>query len=184
MLFVLTRSKKVFAFFIIAFLVYIIGRQTFLSDFIKSFENLLLRFELDDAANGNGRFEAWVAYLEYTFSSARNAFFGCGVSTNFLESNNSVIDMVEHNSIIELIFTVGIFGTIGYLLSMFSMVNMVLRQSAGRRPWMLYMPLLAIVAGYCTINGAFSDRLIYAVYLSACILSLPQDKESIATAEE
>ena len=54
---------------------------------VETFENLLLRFEEDDASGGNGRFEAWSAHLEYLFSDAKNILFGCGDSTKYLDSN-------------------------------------------------------------------------------------------------
>lgn len=169
------KSSKVRIFFIALIIILIIGKNTFLSDFFDSLDSLLLRFEDDDVAGGNGRFESWAIYLNYGFSSLKNTLFGCGSSVDYLGKGILHTNSVEHNSIIQLIFTVGILGSIGYTMLLTSMANLIYKHKKIYRSFVRWMPLIALIIGYSTINGAFSDRFIYIFYLCMCILYLPSN---------
>lgn len=164
------KSPSVRLFILAVIVIFAIGKSTFLSEFMRSFDTLLERFNEDDVAGGNGRFEAWRVYLTYFFSSLKNIFFGCGTSTGYLNSSVLQIRSVEHNSVIQLIFTVGIIGTVGYLLIFSSMISIII---SGKRRYFSFdriLPVIITISGYCTVNGAFSDRFIFAFYLSVLCL--------------
>lgn len=172
------KSPSVGLFLLAAIVVFFIGKATFLSDFMGSFDSLLERFNDDDVAGGNGRFEAWNVYLTYLFSSLKNIFFGCGNSTGYLHSAILQTSSVEHNSIIQLLFTVGIIGTIGYLLLFSSMISITTPGGKRNFSFVRIMPMIITILGYCTVNGAFSDRFIFAFYLSVlCLTATDSEKE-------
>lgn len=164
------KSPSIGIFILLAIAVFYIGRATFLSNLMGSFNILLERFNERNAVGGSGRFEAWNVYLTYLFSSLRNVVFGCGSSNGYLETSILPVSVVEHNSIIQLLFTAGILGTIGYLLIFSSMISIVTYGRKKRFSLLRIMPMLVLIAGYCTVNGAFSDRFIYAFYLCISIL--------------
>lgn len=172
------KSPSVGIFLLAVVLIFYIGKNTFLTDFLGSFDTLLARFNEDDVAGANGRFEAWNIHLTYLFSSFKNIVFGCGSSTNYLNTSVLATSSVEHNSIIQLLFTAGIMGTIGYLMIFSSMISIV---TAGKKihcSFIRIMPMVILIAGYCTVNGAFSDRFIFAFYLCICILIFTDDNSN------
>ncbi len=167
-------NPSVGIFLIIVVIVILIGQNSFLANIFGSFDNLINRFNEDNAEGGNGRFEAWNVYLNYLFSSIRNILLGCGSSTKYATTNALGISEVEHNTIVQLLFSVGIIGTIGYITMFSSIVDIIKNNEKMNCSIIKLIPLIVLIIGYCTINGAFSDRFIYSLYMCICVFTFPK----------
>ena len=168
------RNPAVGMFLIALIVIWIIGKNTFLSDILGSFDNLMERFNENDVEGGNGRFESWKVYLGYLFSTIKSTFLGCGSSNRYIKLVGWGTKVVEHNSIVQLLFTEGILGTMGYIVIFSSFSDIVKKQKKFNYSITRILPFIVLVVGYCTINGAFSDRFIFSLYLCFCILNLPK----------
>lgn len=168
------RNPTIGIFLVSIIVIWVIGKNTFLADLLGSFDNLMERFNDDNVEGGNGRFESWNVYLSYLFSSLRNAFLGCGNSNKYVSLAGWGTKVVEHNSIVQLLFTEGILGTMGYIVIFSSFSDIVKKQKNFNYSITRILPFVILVVGYCTINGAFSDRFIFSLYVCFCILNLPK----------
>lgn len=136
---------------------------------IPAFENVLLRFTEDDFEGGNGRFENWGRYLSKSFSSIHSALFGNGDTIKFITSGE--FEYVEHNSIVQSIFNIGVFGTANYVYQ-FLRCNRILNcEQINPSRICSYFPLLTVIFCYCAISGAFSDNFNIAVIMSMIVAS-------------
>ena len=88
---------------------------------------LLRRFSEDNIATGNNRFTAWAYYLQRTFSSLESALFGSGYSKFYLASISKDIRIVEHNTFVQAISTLGLVGSV----TLFFCFSRVFRTIAG-----------------------------------------------------
>lgn len=168
------RNPTIGIFLVSIIVIWVIGKNTFLADLLGSFDNLMERFNDDNVEGGNGRFDSWNVYLSYLFSSLRNAFLGCGNSNKYVSLAGWGTKVVEHNSIVQLLFTEGILGTMGYIVIFSSFSDIVKKQKKFNYSITRILPFVVLIVGYCTINGAFSDRFIFSLYVCFCILNLPK----------
>ncbi|MBR2491337.1 MAG: O-antigen ligase family protein [Ruminiclostridium sp.] len=160
------RKKILFIFAIIAI---VLLSWLLLSDSIAL---QLSRFNKDDIYTANGRFTVWKYYLDAVFSSGVTALFGCGNSLDQIALTH--ITVVEHNTIVQALFTLGILGSASLVFVFFELYRLFskIRRTESINP-ILFLPLLCILAGYCTINGLYSDTLMFSVILGFSIICLP-----------
>ena len=147
----------------------IIGVFVFRNLLSDSMQRLMDRFSNDTAEGGNGRFEMWSLYLGYSFSSARNLIFGVGESTKLIQMG--IADAVEHNTLIEMLFSIGLIGTLT-LLPLYGDVYILFKGEKERNGIITYFPLICIIVGYSTINGLYSENLTFAIILSCMVIGM------------
>ncbi len=131
-----------------------------------SLQILIERFSNESFRDGNGRFDSWNYYLGETFASIKTALIGSGSSVEVVEAGK--YEAVEHNTLIQMLYTIGILGTLSLLVLYWDIFRLFKRprKTAGI---IIYFPMLIIIIGYCTINGLYSDNLTFALILSAIV---------------
>ncbi len=146
--------------------------------FKDSFELVMTRFEDESLGTGNGRFDAWKTYLGETFSSVKTALFGFGNSDEYRLKLG--IKYVEHNTIVQSLFSIGICGTVSLLVLLF---NMYRSYSHSRKPskkkFVTFLPLICIVVGYFSINGLYSSNLMFGIVLSYVLICPSESRNYI-----
>lgn len=122
--------------------------------------DLLARFEGEDVETGNNRFILWQYYFERSFQTPLAFVFGSG--------SNSDIDVVEHNTILQCFYELGVFG----IITMFGVLkNAFTRVTKGKKLHFAGICLLlSIGVPYSGINGLYADQLSFLFILCALII--------------
>lgn len=165
--FLLLRLRKQAGFWISLPLLAILIYFFFHNYLSESLSNALQRFYKDDAVGGNGRFELWGYYLKQVFSSILTMSVGVGNSVDFL--GFGAADDVEHNTLIQALFSIGILGTSSLVLLYWTVFRKLRKKIANN--FVLWMPLIIVLVGYMTINGLYSDLVTAGIILSAMVFS-------------
>lgn len=102
-------------------------------------------------------------YLAYIFNDVRSLFFGSGVTTDrFIGARNNV-----HNIYIELLFKLGIVGTILYLITLLSAFGVrYIYKDIKHMPVINWLPLLFFLVVFAFLAGVMN----YALPFYFCIV--------------
>ena len=145
--------------------------------FILFYDNILsllhslgLRFEEENVATGNSRFEAWEYYIRIAVSTPVRFLVGSGRSTNYLTAS---FDIVEHNTFIQAFFTVGILGTIT-LIGCYAKLFRIISPEKGKTKMFAYLPLFTTIFVYSSINALYSD--LVSVLFIICFIVIDIEK--------
>lgn len=156
---------------IILLLVMILFVVYFLGDAV---DNILRRFSSDNVSGGNDRFESWEVHLKKVTENMSSFLLGCGSSIV-----NSVYYQVEHNTLVQGLYTIGSLG-LSTLLGVYATI--IKHGLRGRKLNFSVITLGSIVVGYCTVNGLYSDNLTFAITLSLVVYQLASESEVQRTA--
>lgn len=140
--------------------------------FEKNILVLYLRFQDENVLGANGRIDAWKYYLDEAFSSLPNAMFGSGGSIKDVMSGD--MESVEHNTFVQMLYTIGLLGSITLFMVFYDIYRAFRKTGTSYKVNIaLFFPLISILLGYSTVNGLYSDNLMFALVLSFILISLP-----------
>lgn len=137
---------------------------------IGPLEYVLDRFGDDDVATGSYRTIMWQYYLKLLFSTPIRILFGNGPSTMYLGS----IPFVEHNTIIQMLSTLGIAGSITLILAYFSVYSRFVQRKI---KFFLFTPLFCVLFCHSLINALFALQFDFAILISILVITVQQEKE-------
>ena len=122
--------------------------------------NLLARFGEDNVKTGNNRFDLWEYYIKQTLRSPISFMLGSGsINDNKL---------VEHNTVVQCIYQLGVIGFISLLGIIFKTFRKITK--GYKLSIITIFPLLSVIIPYCGINGLYADQLSYLIVLCALIM--------------
>ncbi|WP_454861526.1 hypothetical protein [Peribacillus frigoritolerans] len=132
--------------------------------FSEQLDDYLLRFGMvkDTQSLTTGRSELFDMYINYLFSSVDNLLFGIGLSMEFVNSKSS------HNTLIQIIYQVGVFGSIflivwwGMVYSTFS--NKVKLGTVGK--YYILIIIIAFFLPWLSLDVLFFDEFFYVTLLA------------------
>ena len=132
---------------------------------ISTIENVVSRFSDETAEGGSGRWVLWEFYLSEVFKSIKTVVLGCGAATTAI--NNGIIKNVEHNTVVQALYSFGFSGLMSYVYMIFKFF-----QSTGillkTCKLYMFMPLCSLIFCYMGISGFMSDNFNFALII--CIL--------------
>lgn len=163
----ITRKASIKSIKVWALLV--IGLLLFRNELLSLLDTILIRFSSDDIAGGNGRFDSWNFYLNIMKSTPLRVLIGNGSSTKYISMG--MIDIVEHNTLVQLLSTTGLLGTISYILMYCDFIKRTIKKLKGIKLHFL-MPLCSVLFCYFSINGLYSDNFNFSVLVSLIIINL------------
>lgn len=109
-------------------------------------------------------------YSHVIISSAKNLFFGSGLSAGIIEKGT-------HNLFLEILYYVGLIGLVLYVFYIGALVLWVRKKfSTGKNISGLfnYSPLILFIALFCSLQGMFSISVYALLYLSIISIGIPQ----------
>jgi len=133
---------------------------------LPSLEKVLNRFTQDDVSGGNGRFAAWGYFIKKATSSPWRFLFGNGLALKYV--NLGEVDVVEHNSIVELFSTSGLIGTIITCFCFFHVYRVAVISRANFRITD-FVPLLCSMTCYFMLSAMFSDIFNFSLLISLLV---------------
>ena len=119
-------------------------------------ETVLERFGGDDVSSANGRTDAWTYYVDLTLSTPIRFLFGNGFNSEYVDNTSSEIEIVEHNTFVQIFSTLGIVGSITLIvvyLSVFSQIT----KGLGKIRFYSLIPLLCSAICYFGISSLYAD---------------------------
>ena len=119
------------------------------------FQRIIDRFTNETAEDGNGRFGLWQYYLQLTFSSGQRFLFGNGSSLKYVDLG--LVDAVEHNTLIQAISTVGVCGTITWIITFILLYEIIVSKKR-KSKFLLWLPLLSGLCFYMSINAFYGNQ--------------------------
>lgn len=125
-------------------------------------ERLMNTNDVDDLTTG--RSKIWTAYFLYVSERMNVLFFGRGINAPYLSIG------VAHNAYIEIIYYLGIFGTILYILSVAIALRFGKReQKQGKKVFFNYIGWLSLMAMLFFLSTLFAYELVFHLFLSYCV---------------
>ncbi|MGN1259171.1 MAG: glycosyltransferase [Christensenellales bacterium] len=119
-----------------------------------------------------GRFDIWKCYFNKIFESPQNAIFGCGVGAPFIGEWQGGGGWQPHNTFIQALYYVGIFG---YILMIIWFISSIDKEHLKKFNWFSILPVLALAIYLCDLEF-FSFRL--GVYVLLLCYGFTSEKES------
>lgn len=139
------------------FLVFLAGIGLFFAGKLTTVENILIRFSKGEITTG--RVEIWKTYIERMISYPWNLCFGFGVE--------SMLEVVPHNTILDFLYSYGIFGTIVYLVGFLCALGGKIRYTGMLRE----IPLFCIMmTSFFLSNLLMFDFAYYLILIMAFLL--------------
>lgn len=134
-------------------------------------DSILIRFSVEDISSG--RMELFSLYNEYIFSSVKNLFFGCGLSSMNMSLNKYfrvTNAQVSHNGFQEILIVWGIPGMILFLTFLCILIKQS-RKTLQNQKLINYIPLILLLikvqAGQM-ITSFYTMLMFSLAYLSLC----------------
>ncbi len=154
-----------------------LGVSTILSGQLEAFNGILTRLK-GSVRNINalttGRVAIWKQYMNYFQMHPIKALFGNGVGIYLLNG------VAAHNTYLDMIYQLGIIGTIAYLACIFSMIGRVKQHF--HRTWMHYAGFLCVLMMYFFLSQLQGYDLPFQI--TACVLLWNNnDKKSLEEVE-
>ncbi len=147
-----------------------------LSRKIEVFNLILDRFDSSSDAT-TGRMELNREYLDYIFSDFKVALFGEGITVDrILTAKNNV-----HNIFIELLFKLGIFGTLLYCITLYCAFKAD-KKAIKKRKFINYVPSMFILVMYFFLAGITDFALPFYLIMARLALnynSMPSKKDEM-----
>ncbi|MBA9025656.1 hypothetical protein [Peribacillus huizhouensis] len=133
--------------------------------FSEQIELYLIRFGMvtDTQSLTTGRSGLFEIYINYLFSSIVSLFFGVGLSSMELVSTSA-----SHNTLIQIIYQVGLLGSI-FLIVWWWMVYSILSNKVKLRTFEKYYFLILIIAYFLpwlSLDMLYFDEFFYIILLS------------------
>ncbi len=157
-LFVLFPKHKgwaAFSLFGVAVLFYLT-----LSGKIEVFNMIINRLKMGDLTSGRDTLNK--NYLTYIFNNFEVLFFGEGISVErFSGVSNNV-----HNIYIELLFKLGIVGSIIYIVTLFFMFKRTTNEQCVKRHFIDYVPALFIIVMFGFLAGVLDYTLPFYLIIA------------------
>ncbi len=125
-----------------------------------------------------GRFDIWKSYFNKIFESPKNTVFGCGIGAPFIGEWQGDYSWQPHNTFIQALYYVGIFG---YLLMILWFISAIDKEKLKKFNWYSLLVVLATGIYLCDVEF-FSFRL--AIYVLLICYGLISSKESFIMAEK
>ena len=136
---------------------------------------VLARFTDSTVQGGNGRIEIWGDYLSLTFSTPLRMLFGNGLAINYV--NSGVFVYIEHNTLIQMISSIGFLGSCSMLVCYYTVYSNVLTKNKFFQNIFAYMPLLVAFTGYFNISAFFLAHFDISVFVCIIAIDLYKKKE-------
>lgn len=127
---------------------------------------ILNRLVTDDISTG--RFDIWKDYLTYIIESPKTLLFGDGLGCDYYNSKG------PHNAYIEIIFHLGIVGSILFLATVWKLMDS--KKYIKRKP-MDYMLLIIFLVIVCTLGILMINDLVF--YFMLIWMSMNMKKEAV-----
>ena len=144
-------------------------------DYISNLWNeLLLRFTLEEYKGGSGRVEIWIYYIRYYIGNFKNIVIGIGKPTLIVPGWG---EKVQHNIYLELLTGKGILGT-AIILSIYGLLFKQIKKNFSIKKIDLfsYLPLITVGIAFLFLNGLVSDIGIMSIALSFYIAAYSRNK--------
>ena len=126
----------------------------------NTIDTILFRLQSNQSNSENlgaltsGRTELWKFYIEYIFSDIKILFLGAGIGAGNLWVGAS------HNYYIDMLYYLGIIGTVLYLCCIFSIIK--IKRYCKKKPKVYqYLPLIIFLIRAFARNLLLSEQLIY-----------------------
>ena len=139
-------------------IILIVGGVLFIA-FRNLLDGIINRFNDDRATAGGGRIELWTYYLQQFSSSIKTILVGSKPSV-MLYAERSVLD-IEHNTFIQMIYELGIIGSLIYLVCLFLPAqNIKARFHKKRNPRsVIYcLPIFGAIAPYFFLSALTGEN--------------------------
>lgn len=148
---------------ILVILAVFISLRVLITDgYISAIELRLANLENSDLSNiTTGRSDILKNYLSSIFNSLKNFFFGQG-----LGASNLGVD--SHNVYIELVYYLGVFGTLLYIICLARLCP--IPASHFKKNILNYLPLIILLIRANAINLIYSDYLYFHVFIIFTVL--------------
>ena len=140
--------------------------------FIDILGNVITRFSDSSVASASGRTIAWGFYLNKMSESLISFLFGKGSSSAYV--SNNVMSFVEHNTLVESLFTTGLLGTITLIIVLFVFSNKIENRSIFIR-FVYYIPFWATIICFLMINQLYNEQLVYSIIVGIALASFCQN---------
>jgi O-antigen ligase len=154
---------------IIGFLILLI---IVMNDYLSNlYSNLLNRTFSEETKGGSGRIDIWSFYLNKTFSTIKNVFFGLGTPNEKLFNSDSF--SVQHNIYLELLSGKGVIGTV-IVISIYVHVYKIIKKyiKTIKNNIIAFIPLTTLGIGFMFLNGIVSDIGIMTIFLGFLSLKI------------
>lgn len=172
MLLLLTRRKENWKIFKV--IIILVALSLVFSGFIGPvIGDVLKRFSEGNLSSGSGRFDAWEYYIKLTVSSIPRFLFGNGLAINYVKLGD--INIVEHNTFIEMFSTIGVLGSLTLVWVYYSVYKAIVKIKKRNHIW-YFIPLLCTFFCYSGISGLYSDNFNFSLFLSFFIISYCKQK--------
>lgn len=163
LLFVLFPKHKVWAIIAIGGICVLTALA--LSGQIEVFNMIFDRFS-DKGSLTTGRNDLNAQYLQYIFSHPKTLLLGDSiVADRFQGASNNV-----HNIYIELLYKMGVVGTVLYIVTLISSCGRLIVKRGGKRHFVHYLPLLFFLVMYFFLAGVTRYELPVYIVLVCCAL--------------
>lgn len=134
---------------------------------IKIFQTVFARLSLVDNIKSltTGRTAIWQDYLRHFSNEGFTLFFGNGLGAGLVN------DRGAHNTYIDLIYYLGIIGTVSIMSIIFAMTRT--RYCTERKTPLNYSVILCILIMYTFLSELFYFDLVFQLYLSITVWGMP-----------
>lgn len=139
----------------------------FKDQLLPSAERLLARFGEDNVLSGSGRIDSWKYYMSVFVDNPINFFFG---SSSKIPRYGGIDGIVQHNTFVQCLSEIGLFGTISLFAVFFRLYRKML--SGKRTKVVFFGPLFVILTCYFFINSMYSDSFTMIVFLCYVLIDL------------
>lgn len=160
-------STKIKIFTKIGILVSVFAVLLFLSKYTNAFDMILSRFYEESMETGNGRLDIWNWYISKTFSSIDSSLIGCGSA--HIAVSSGLINYIEHNTYIQILYEIGIIGVVMFFLSVYSFYVDTKKNTLNNKiNYLSFIPLSAVLIPYFFVSQMYGENFIIAILL--CLL--------------
>ena len=134
------------------------------NQFIRAYDRMLKRFQLDTMSDGSGRLPVWEYYLRKTVSSPIRFLFGNGSAMQYIEMGE--VKLIEHNTIIQLFSTTGLLGSLTWISSIAQIGKKLSVPCRIRIATLSIIPLLSVIFSFFMISSLYLFQFDFALFIA------------------
>lgn len=163
-------SKQVKFIYKIVFVVSLIFACLALVRYTNIVNMFLNRLESVSFETGNGRLDIWEWYFKRILNSGSKLMFGFGSAHIAVE--NGLIKYIEHNTYLQILYEIGLVGSIFYVLSFLRFVKESKTKNSFNWNHIIVKatPLLGVLAPYLFISQMYGENFVIPLLFSTLLI--------------
>lgn len=148
----------------------VVGYALFYEKIEAVLNMVVFRFTNNQYSGGGGRLEVWQWYLKQFASSLKSFFFGSTPGTVVYEAG--LVNHIEHNTFIQLLYELGVVGAFIYVSTILSSTisyGSVLPSTKTKNYGIGYLPLIAVIGPYFFLSALTGENFILTLALALIV---------------